>query len=59
MNYKNFLTDLKIYLVNGATLSATFANIDIGLKIILVLVTLGYTSHKWYLLHKNNKNKKQ
>lgn len=56
---KNHLTDLKIYLVNGATLSATFANIDISLKIILVLVTLGYTSHKWYLLHKNNKNKKQ
>lgn len=56
---KNQLTDLKIYLLNTTALGLTFAQIDIFLKLTLVLTTLGYTLHKWYLLNKNNKNQKQ
>jgi len=56
MNNREILTDLKIYAVNSAAIGATFSNIDIALKILLVLVTLGYTSHKWYLMYKKNKN---
>lgn len=56
MNNREILTDLKIYLVNGAVIGATFSSIDIALKMLLVLITLGYTSHKWYLMYKKNKN---
>ncbi len=48
--------DIKIYAINSATLGVTtFANIEMTLKIILLLVTIGYTIHKWIEM----KNKKQ
>lgn len=40
--------NIKLYLINGSTLGVTtFANIEMGLKIILLLVTIGYTVAKW------------
>jgi len=40
--------DLKLYVINSATLGVTtFANIEMTLKIILLLVTIGYTVSKW------------
>jgi hypothetical protein len=53
---KTSLTDFKIYLLNTTALGLTFAHIDIFLKLVLVLTTLGYTLHKWYIFNKNNKN---
>jgi len=50
------IIDYKTLLINIGTFGISMTNIDISLKIILVLVTIGYTVQKWYLLNKN-KNK--
>lgn len=41
-------------MANMLTLSVTtFTNIEMGLKIFLLLVTIGYTLNKWIELKKN------
>ena len=47
--------NIKILALNGSTLGVTtLTNIEIGLKIILLIVTIGYTISKWLEI----KNKK-
>ncbi len=47
--------DFKLYAINTTTLGVTtFAKIEMGLKLLLLVVTIGYTVHKWMEL----KNKK-
>ena len=47
--------NIKILALNGSTLDVTtLTNIEIGLKIILLVVTIGYTISKWLEI----KNKK-
>ena len=42
------LSEIKLYLLNGGILSiTTFTQIEIWLKIILLVVTIGYTISKW------------
>lgn len=42
------LNELRLYVINGSTLGVTtFAQIEDGLKIVLLLVTIGYTISKW------------
>jgi hypothetical protein len=42
------LNELRLYIINGSTLGfTTFAQIEDGLKIVLLLVTIGYTVAKW------------
>ena len=42
------LNELKLYAINGSTLGVTtFTKIEDGLKILLLLVTIGYTIAKW------------
>ena len=50
------LIDLKIYGLNAAAMALNFSSIEIGLKIILTLVVIGYTCQKWWLMNKNKKN---
>tara|TARA_R110000850_G_scaffold114503_1_gene229375 strand:- start:336 stop:485 length:150 start_codon:yes stop_codon:yes gene_type:complete len=46
--------DIKLYIANMLTLSVTtFTNIEMGLKIFLLLVTIGYTLNKWIELKRN------
>jgi len=47
------LLDLKIYGLNGFAMALNFTAIEIGLKIVLTLVVIFYTLHKWYLMNKN------
>tara|TARA_R100001369_G_scaffold11986_1_gene25805 strand:+ start:5156 stop:5353 length:198 start_codon:yes stop_codon:yes gene_type:complete len=54
---KNNMTDLKIYVLNGIGLALNFTSIEIGLKIILSAIVIGYTIHKWVLMHRKEKNK--
>ena len=49
------LLDLKIYGLNGLAMALNFSSIEIGLKIILSLVVIGYTIHKWYIMSTKNK----
>ncbi len=51
------INEIKLYLINGSTLGVTtFTSIEDWLKIILLLITIGYTLTKWVSL--NNKNGK-
>ena len=47
------LIDLKIYGLNGLAMALNFTTIELGLKIVLTLVVIGYTVQKWYLMNKN------
>ena len=57
--YKNKKMDfqqIKLYIINASTLGVTtFTNIEMGLKLILLLVTIGYTVDKWIKLKKDKK----
>ena len=45
---------LKIYLINGGTLGVTtFTHIEMGLKLVLLVVTIGYTISKWMDIKKD------
>ena len=49
------LSDIKIFTLNFSSLAISMTNIDVVLKLSLLVVSIGYTLHKWYLLNKNNK----
>ena len=42
--------DVKLYTINLATMAVTMTNIEVYLKILLLLVTIGYTLSKWVKL---------
>lgn len=48
--------DVKMYALNISSLVISISNVDVGLKIILLLLSIGYTINKWILL-RNEKNK--
>lgn len=48
------ISDLKIYVFNASSLAISMTNIDVFLKLTLLVVSIGYTVHKWYLMNKNN-----
>ena len=42
------MSDLKLYIINGSTIGVTtLAPIEDWLKIIILVVTIGYTIAKW------------
>ena len=42
------IQQLRLYIINASTIGVTtFTKIEMGLKIILLLVTIGYTISKW------------
>jgi len=47
--------DLKVYLLSIGTFGVSLSNLDIILKITLMLVTIGYTIQKWVIMNKKNK----
>mgnify|MGYP000117564638 FL=1 len=48
------ISDVKIYAMNAGTLGVTtFTQIEDGLKIFLLLITIGYTISKWVELKKD------
>jgi len=49
------VTDMKLYLMNFTALAVSMVDIDVILKIVLLSVSIGYTVHKWYLMHGKNK----
>lgn len=50
------LQELKLYLINGSTLGVTtFTQIEDWLKIILLVVTIGYTISKWSKVNEEDK----
>ena len=51
--------DLKLIALNGATLTLSMTEMETILKIILLLVSIGFTLSRWYDIHKKNKANKQ
>lgn len=47
--------DIKLYSLSVGTMAISMTQIDTYLKILLLLVTIGYTVHKWIHLKKKDK----
>lgn len=45
------MSDIKLYLLNVGTLAISMTNLEVFLKITLLLVTIGYTINKWWLMY--------
>lgn len=54
----NNLEDLKILTLNATTFLVSFSNIEMILKIALLLVSIGYTISKWYEVYCRRNDKK-
>ncbi len=46
-------TDLKIYFYNTIALGVSMLEVELGLKIILLICTIGYTISRWIHNEKN------
>lgn len=52
--------DIKVYAFSSAALGFSISDIEIALKIILLLASIGYTIQRWWVLRKQqNQNKEQ
>ena len=49
------VADAKLYAVNAGTLAMSMTEIETTLKIILLIASIGYTAHRWYILNKEGK----
>ena len=50
--------NLRIYMINGSVMGlATFSQIEDWLKLILLLVTIGYTISKWTKIKEESDDK--
>jgi hypothetical protein len=49
------LQDLKIYMLNVFSLVMSFTQIEMGLKLILLIASIGYTISKWIELYRDTK----
>lgn len=47
------LTDLKIYGLNLSAFAISFTQVENTLKILLLIVSIGYTIQKWHEFRKN------
>jgi len=42
----NWMSDIKLYVLNAGTLALSFTNLDMILKLVVVIVSIGYTVNK-------------
>ena len=50
------MADMKLYGLNAMTLSVTtFSNLEMSLKILLLLISIGYTISRWIKLADSKK----
>ena len=57
---KMTIEDLKIYGLNSSVMAISFTQIEMALKIILLIATIIYTVHKTVVnIKQNKKNKKK
>jgi len=53
---KMSLSDIKLYAMNAGTLGVTtFTQIEDSLKLLLLVITIGYTISKWIHIKRDNK----
>ena len=51
-------SDIKIYTFNSIAFAMSLSGIETALKILLLLASIGYTTHKWYINVIKGKNNK-
>jgi len=51
----HYMIDLKVSSLCGLFAVVSFSNIEIMMKVIVFILTVGYTIRRWYLLEKNKK----
>jgi len=44
--------DARLFLINTVTLTITMAEVEVFLKILLLLFSIGYTAQRWYVLNR-------
>jgi hypothetical protein len=52
------IKDIQLYALNFITLAVSFTKIENSLKIVLLLITIGYSIDKWIAIRKKRKNGK-
>tara|TARA_R110000772_G_scaffold90651_1_gene186866 strand:+ start:61 stop:234 length:174 start_codon:yes stop_codon:yes gene_type:complete len=53
----NNMNDIKMYAVNALAIGVTsLTNIEVSLKIILLVITIGYTLDRWVKLKKSQQD---
>ncbi len=52
------IQDLKIGILNTISLGVSFTQVENSLKVILLLLSIGYTAQKIYETHKKKNDKK-
>jgi len=50
--------DLKVLALNTSAFTVSMTSVEDILKIILLLVSIGFTVQRWYEIHKRNKDNK-
>jgi hypothetical protein len=55
----NWMGDIKMYLLNIGTFAISMSHIDTVLKIMLLVLSVGYTAQRWYLLDKERREKNE
>ena len=55
---KEYIADYKTDLINAGAILFSFSNSEHTLKILSLLIAIGYTARRWYLMEQN-KNLKE
>ena len=53
---KHYFLDSKLSFLTGTYFAITFTDIDYIMKIIVFLLTVGYTIRRWYLMEKKTQD---
>lgn len=48
-------SDIKIILLNATAMTISMAQVETALKVALLVVSIGYTAQRWWLLQVNKK----
>jgi len=49
-------TDIRLLILNATTFTVSMSQIETTLKMLLLLISIGYTAQRWYFLRKNKMN---
>ena len=50
-------SDVKLVLLNTTAMTISMAQVETMLKLMLLLISIGYTAQRWYFLRKEKQNK--
>jgi hypothetical protein len=50
-------SDFRLALLNATAFTISMAHVEMALKLMLLMVSIGYTLQRWYLLRKDKAKK--